>query len=118
LLSNPDYFNTQFPDWISPVTNEFDLRGFYLIANPGNGYNATPCAGDYCQTFNWPADDTILGTVSTITNLPVQYTTEAIFYAQSAYFVTIVMVQWSNVFACKSRKVLHFLFRFPSPTVV
>lgn len=35
----------------------------------------------------------------------VAYTTEAIFYAQSSYFVTVVMVQWSNVFACKSRKV-------------
>jgi len=34
----------------------------------------------------------------------VYFTTEALFYAQSGYFVTIVMIQWSNVFACKSRK--------------
>lgn len=46
-----------------------------------------------------------MGTVSPITGQRVAYTTESIFYAQSAYFVTVVMVQWSNVFACKSRKV-------------
>jgi len=61
-LLNSDNFNTNFPDWISPVTNEWDLRGFYLIANPGNGYNATFCApastnSNYCQTFNWPTNE-------------------------------------------------------------
>lgn len=48
----------------------------------------------------------MLHTTSTITKRDVAFTTEAIFYAESAYFVTIVMVQWSNVFACKSRKVI------------
>jgi hypothetical protein len=50
-----------------------------------------------------------LGTISSFTNTPVAFTTEALYYAQSGYFVTVVMVQWSNVFACKSRKV-HFYF--------
>ena len=57
----------------------------------------------YKQIFTWPTD--VLGTISPISNLPVAYTVEALYYAQSAYFVTVVMVQWSNVFACKSRKV-------------
>ena len=113
---NSANFNTNFPDWISTLNNKLDLRGWYLVAN--NGQNTTPCQGSYCQAFNWPSEDSVLTTVSTITNLQVAYTTEAIFYAQSAYFVTIVMVQWSNVFACKSRKVSLSLFRFPSPTVL
>ena len=41
----------------------------------------------------------------------MRYTTEALFYAQSAYFVTIVLVQWSNIFACKSRKVKSMIFQ-------
>ena len=32
------------------------------------------------------------------------YSTEALKYAQSSYFVAVVMVQWSNIFACKCRK--------------
>lgn len=53
--------------------------------------------------FVFPLD--VLDTVSHISGNRVAYTTETIFYAQSSYFVTVVMVQWSNVFACKSRKV-------------
>lgn len=110
-----DNFNTNFPDWISTLNNKLDLRGWYLVANDGK--QKTLCSispGTYCQAFNWPGPDSVLSTVSTITNMPVAYTTEAIFYAQSAYFVTIVMVQWSNVFACKSRKVS---FTYSAPNV-
>ena len=113
---NSGNFNTAFPDWISTLNNKLDLRGWYLVANTGQ--TNTLCKGQYCQAFNWPNPNSVLTTVSTITNMQVAYTTEAIFYAQSAYFATIVIVQWSNVFACKSRKVLYILLRFPSPTVL
>ena len=105
IQSNATY-TTTFPDWISTLNNELDLRGFYLNA----------CAsgpGGYCPAITWPAPSAVLNTTSCITGYPVAYTTESIFYAQSGYFVTIVMVQWSNVFACKSRKVFLVLFRLP-----
>ena len=62
----------------------------------------------------------ILNTIDTLTTTSsyfgapsnVAYTTESLFYAQSGYFVTVVMVQWSNVFACKSRKVKYFFYHF------
>lgn len=103
--------NTEFPNWLSPLNNALDVRGFYLSTS------ASDCAGKtiingYCQHFtNWPT--TYLHTVSPITKQEVAFTPETIFYAQSAYFVTIVMVQWSNVFACKSRKVQIHLLRSP-----
>ncbi len=50
-----------------------------------------------------------LDTTSSYLGSPVAFTTEALFYAQSGYLVTVVMVQWSNVFACKSRKVILIL---------
>lgn len=102
--------NTEFPNWLSPINNALDVRGFYL--------STSNCAGKvtvsgYCQHFtNWPTQ--YLHTVSPITKHEVAFTPETIFYAQSAYFVTIVMVQWSNVFACKSRKVKFYLLRSPS----
>ena len=89
-------FTTGFPDWLSTTTYRLDLRGFYLISCPQN-------TNGYCLKFDWPRQ--FLEINSPITGEPVAYTTETIFYAQSSYFVAIVMCQWSNVFACKSRKV-------------
>jgi hypothetical protein len=109
-LPNPAQatLTTTFPDWISTLNTHLDLRGFYLKQC------SSTTNGGYCQAITWPTN--VLSTVSTITNLPIAYTTETIFYAQSAYFVTIVMVQWSNVFACKSRKVFSIRYRSLSPT--
>ena len=84
-----------FPFWLSTVNSNVDLRVSFV-----------ECCGDnYCAQFDWPSAD-ILNSISPISGLPVKYTTETLFYAQSGYFATIIMVQWSNVFACKSRKVL------------
>jgi len=92
--SNATY-STNFPNWLATTNNLWDLRGCYL-----KNVN-----GSYAQAIGFPSN--VLGTISNITGFPVAYTVEAVFYAQSGYFVTIVMVQWSNVFACKSRKVNH-----------
>ena len=89
--------NSDFPNWLSTVNNQVDLRGVY----------STCVNGRYVPDFVFPLD--VLNTYSRISKANVAYTTESIFYAQSSYFVTVVMVQWSNVFACKSRKV-NFLF--------
>lgn len=106
-------FDTNFPNWLSDINNSVDLRGFYLT---NCGLSTPNSVNGYCQKFNWPQAPAFLTTTSTITKQQIAFTTETIFYAQSAYFTTIVMVQWSNVFACKSRKVTLLLFRSPSPS--
>lgn len=87
--------NIDFPNWLSTINNQIDLRGVYSTCDE--------ITGRYIPTFVFPLD--VLNTYSHISQNYVAYTTESIFYAQSGYFVTVVMVQWSNVFACKSRKV-------------
>lgn len=83
---------------MSTINNQIDLRGVY----------STCVNGRYVPDFVFPLD--ILNTYSSISKANVAYTTETVFYAQSSYFVTVVMVQWSNVFACKSRKVINILY--------
>jgi len=95
-------FSKSFPNWLADVNNKLDLRGFYLT-NCGNVANSI---NGYCQIFDWPTS--FLTKVSPISGSKIAFSTETIFYAQSSYFVTIVMVQWSNIFACKSRKVYLF----------
>jgi sodium/potassium-transporting ATPase subunit alpha len=103
--------DTNFPNWLSDINNSLDLRGFYLT---NCGLGSPNSVNGYCQKFTWPQAPAFLTTTSSITKQQIAFTTETIFYAQSAYFTTIVMVQWSNVFACKSRKVPFLLFRSPS----
>jgi sodium/potassium-transporting ATPase subunit alpha len=89
-----------YPNWLSLVNNKIDLRAVYVTCCTNAASN------NYCPLFNnWPDYSSVVQTVSPISKVQVAYTTETIFYAQSGYFVTIVMIQWSNVFACKSRKV-------------
>jgi sodium/potassium-transporting ATPase subunit alpha len=87
------------------VNNNIDLRAVYVTCTD----NSTTF--NYTSQFTWPPWENVVKTISPVSKHYVAYTTETIFYAQSGYFVTIVMVQWSNVFACKSRKVISILFR-------
>lgn len=100
--------NKDFPDWLSTTNTNLDLRGFYQSCCD---ITSTSPAG-YCPRFTWPNQDQVLGDISPVSGNPIAFTTETIFYAQSGYFVTVVMVQWSNVFACKSRKVVSPSYRF------
>lgn len=43
--------------------------------------------------------------ISPISNRPVCYSTEALKYAQTGFFFGIVVTQWYNSLACKSRKI-------------
>lgn len=90
-------FSKNFPDWISTINSAMDLRGFYVSCNSAGTA--------YIPLLNVNPNPDVLSSISPITHHPVAFTTETIFYAQSGYFVTVVMVQWSNVFACKSRKI-------------
>jgi sodium/potassium-transporting ATPase subunit alpha len=87
------------------VNNNIDLRAVYVTCT--DSFKTL----NFTSQFTWPPWENVVKTVSTVSKNYVAYTTETIFYAQSGYFVTIVMVQWSNVFACKSRKVILILFR-------
>jgi sodium/potassium-transporting ATPase subunit alpha len=95
-----------YPNWLATINNAIDLRYAYVQC-------CYPGSTTYCSQFNntWPDPSTLVSTNSSNNGYPVMFTTEALYYAQSGYFVTIVMVQWSNVFACKSRKVMPMLFR-------
>ena len=84
-----------YPNWLSTANGNIDLRQVFLTCNPSTG--------QFYQSVTWPS--VCHQSTSPITNGPVCFTTEALFYAQSGYFATVVMVQWSNIFACKSRKV-------------
>ncbi|CAM5999912.1 unnamed protein product [Sphagnum balticum] len=86
-----------FPDWLSALNTRYDLRGAYNTCCP------PPNEARYCSLFDWPQD--AIDTISPVTGSPVKFTTEVLAYAQSGYFCSVVIVQWSNIFACKSRKV-------------
>ena len=93
-------FSDSFPNWLSTINGQIDLRAFYVECRGS--------VGNYSFSRLIPDQNEVLSTLSSYTGSPVAYTTEALYYAQSGYFVTVVMVQWSNVFACKSRKVIFY----------
>ena len=85
-----------FPDWLSLSNSKVDLRTAFLTCNSDGWF--TPAVTFPKNCYKYPQHSSISGS-------PICFTTEALYYAQSAYFATVVMVQWSNIFACKSRKV-------------
>lgn len=87
-----------YPNWLSTVNDQVDLRQVFLKCNATTGL--------FQQVVQWGA---CYDTTSPISGQPVCYSTEALYYAQSGYFSTVVLIQWSNIFACKSRKVTLFL---------
>lgn len=96
-----------FPDWLSLANSKVDLRTAFLTCNEQTGY-FSPAVYFPSTCYGYPHQH------SSISGSPICFTTEALYYAQSAYFATVVMVQWSNIFACKSRKVTIYLFRLLS----
>ncbi|KAL4501125.1 hypothetical protein ABPG73_013863 [Tetrahymena malaccensis] len=115
LFKSPKYFNTKLynavqgsgkqtctgvdlPDtyninWSLLDQAKYDLRKALL-----------KCQDGYFQPMTTWNDECNLSETSPVTDYPVCYSIDANFYAQTAFFVAIVLVQWSNVFACKSRK--------------
>ncbi|KAL4447137.1 hypothetical protein ABPG74_013989 [Tetrahymena malaccensis] len=83
-------------DWSLVDDGKYDLRKAYLKCNS---------EGKWVPTVAWSDCDVDSNhTYSVITGVTACYNTDAIKWAQSVYFVCIVVVQWSNIFACKSRK--------------
>jgi sodium/potassium-transporting ATPase subunit alpha len=104
---NQSHFKTHgsFPNWFTNVNNNVDLRAVYVECCENKIQNY------YCPQFTWPSFEDIVHTVSPISGHEVAFTTEALFYAQSGYFSTVAIIQWSNMIACKSKRVSTPLFR-------
>ena len=91
--------NNNFPYWLSTINSMVNLRVSIIKCCANNPEN-------YCPYFdNWPSAPNYLNYVNPASGVVTAFTIEALFDAQSASFTSVVMMQWSNVFACKSRKV-------------
>ncbi|EAS01865.1 Na,H/K antiporter P-type ATPase alpha subunit family protein (macronuclear) [Tetrahymena thermophila SB210] len=83
-------------DWFTLSEGNYDLRKSLVKCDPVTGafipwIKWSDC--DINKSQNW----------SVLTSQTACYSVEAINYAQSVYFLTVVLLQWTNVFACKSR---------------
>ncbi|KAL4470819.1 hypothetical protein ABPG73_000079 [Tetrahymena malaccensis] len=84
-------------DWQKVTDGNYDLRKSLLKCNEKTG--------EWVPTVNWSDCDTKADkTYSSITSQTACYSTEAVKWAQTGFFSSVVTSQWSNVFACKSRK--------------
>jgi sodium/potassium-transporting ATPase subunit alpha len=89
--------NYNMVDWVYLQSAQYDLRVIMLKCSVVNGKAVFSQAIQSWGTCN-------VQQISPYTNKPVCYTTEACKYAQTAYFIGIVMGQIINVFTCKTRK--------------
>lgn len=88
---------TDTVDWVYLVSSNYDLRVTMLeCTKTATGISFTQ------RIKSWGTCN--VQQISPVTNKPVCFTTEACKYAQTAYFVGIVICQIFNLFACKTRK--------------
>jgi len=83
----------QSVDWLYLLNGYNDLRNLFI-----------ECAGDgYVQeAVTW--GPCYIQQLSSVMNLPVCYSSEAVKYAQTGNFFAIVFCQITNLFACKTKK--------------
>ena len=79
--------DTEEVDWIGQDHDDIDLRDWFQGEINRDEFS-----------------DCIYWRDSHISGEPVCYTTEALKHAQTAYFVSIVIVQWADILICKTRK--------------
>jgi sodium/potassium-transporting ATPase subunit alpha len=82
-----DDYDDKIVDWLTDKDSDFDLRLWYWDKDE-----------DLWNDCRYPDDE------SPVTGEKVCYTVEALKYAQAAFFVSIVMCQWANMFIVKTRK--------------
>ena len=83
--------DTDIVDWLSNGNGKKDLRMAYTKCENGrfvSEVNFGPC---------------LVGDVSPISNKRICYTTDALKYAQTSYFVGVVLIQWCNILVCRVR---------------
>ena len=81
--------------WGSNEGSTTDLRLVYYTLPPSAW---SPCAYD-------PSVDSVPvhWRISAVTHNQICYTSEALFYAQTAYFIATITTQWANCIICKTR---------------
>jgi len=98
-LSDSEVSNT--PDWIHNEDKSLDLRLYYLRCSNEDGIKSIYSALNFgeCRVKQ----------VSSYSGVPVCNTTESLKFAQTSYFIAIVIAQISNAMSIKSRK-FSFVF--------
>jgi len=104
-LNAPSFGNTNYNDanfylpdglpWSSSSGSSMDLRLFYTQLNPESW---SPCLYDPTDSSypsHWIKSD--------FTGVQICYTSDALFFAQTAYFISIIITQWANCIICKTR---------------
>jgi len=91
--------NQYTPDWIFNDDLSTDLRMVFVECQRDSNGTIT---GALSSTFQW--GDCKIAEVSPITNLLSCYTVEAVKYAQTAYFCSIVVLQWGNCISNKTTR--------------
>lgn len=81
-------------DWVWINDAEYDMRNYLVKCNANGFWEPQFNFQKTCQA----AQDG--HNTSPISNWNICYTTEGLKYAQSAYFIAIVLVQWSNIICC------------------
>eukprot|EP01016_Furgasonia_blochmanni_P042495 TRINITY_DN5648_c0_g2_i3.p1 TRINITY_DN5648_c0_g2~~TRINITY_DN5648_c0_g2_i3.p1 ORF type:complete len:444 (-),score=65.43 TRINITY_DN5648_c0_g2_i3:192-1523(-) len=84
------------PDWIFSSSMNWDLRMFYV-----------DCVDGVVQQ-RIPWNECYVHQISSASLRPVCYSPEAVKYAQTAFFFSIVLGQMTNAFCCKSIKLSLF----------
>jgi len=101
------YEMTDEIDWVWINDANYDLRNILVKCNSQGFWEPQFQFESQCQAV------TSSDNVSPISNWNICYTTEGLKYAQSAYFIAIVLVQWSNIICCKSKKA-SFMYSTPN----
>ena len=79
-------------DWLDDGENDVDVRLFYYDEDPDSW---SPC--------RWTSEAPEFWRKNLVEDQDICYSNEALKYAQCAYLVSIVVVQWADLMICKTR---------------
>ena len=92
---NPEGSGKEILDMVTPRQSALDVRLFFIDRDPEEW---APCR------WTRGVDDVPhFYTTSNVSSNDICWTVEALYYAQSGYLITIVVVQWSDLMICKTR---------------
>merc|ERR1712060_833335 len=84
-------------DMVTPRQSALDVRMFFVDRDPEEW---APCRWNRAVDYD---DIPHFYMTSNVSSNDICYTVEALYYAQSGYLITIVVVQWSDLMICKTR---------------
>jgi sodium/potassium-transporting ATPase subunit alpha len=95
LQDSKDKTGPRLVDWLFTVHMDQDLRMGYLKIDEVSGEVSANLNYSPCRVYQ----------ISPVSHRPVCYSTEALKYAQTAFFFGVVIGQFYNSLACKTRKI-------------